>query len=155
MTPRRVVLVCTGNVCRSPMAEYLLRARLPARTPWEVGSAGLSAGAGMPASPSAVAVMHEVDINMEGHRSRFLDAPLAREANVIVVMTATHREQILGLYPDAAQKTFLLKSFSPDRHAGDVHDPIGGSLETYRAIRDEISDCLPGLIAFLDCLEVK
>ena len=155
MTDDRVhilTFVCTGNICRSPMAEYLLRSVLPAHSPWHVQSAGVFAGAGMAASRAAVDALYEKGIDLSPHRSQ----PLAREvidaSEVIVVMTAAHRDQIMMLYPEAAEKSFLLKSFGG---GGDVRDPIGLSNGIYRRVRDEIAACLPGLVAFLAQLQTE
>ena len=152
MSRRTLMFVCTGNVCRSPMAEYMLRRRLGTDREWDVCSAGTSAGYGMPASGSAEEVLSEMGIDLAPHRSR----PLTREgvdaASLIVVMTASHRDFIRTAYPDAAEKVFLLKSFDPVG-SGDVDDPIGMTADTYRAISDEIDRALPGLMAFMATLE--
>jgi len=137
------------------MAEHLLRARLDRHPDWEVCSAGLAAGVGMPASEAAVEAMRELGTNLSAHRSRPVDRALVDGAAVIVVMTADHREQMVSLFPDAAQKIFLLKSFAGDAHAGDIRDPIGADVEMYRGIRDEITKALPGLVAFLESLDFE
>ena len=149
---KHIIFVCTGNICRSPMAEFLLRDKLGAESEWTVGSAGTFAGNGMRASREAVDVLAELNIDGSSHRSSFLDGELVDASTVIVVMTSGHKHHIELMYPNAAEKVFLLKSFSRN-DKGDVRDPIGASTGVYRQIRDEISEALPGLIEFLDNLK--
>ena len=152
MSTRTIMFVCTGNVCRSPMAEYLLRHRLPRGSEWAVCSAGTSTGFGMPASLFAATALDEERIDLSPHQSRPLTRELVDAASLIVVMTSRHRDFIKATYPDAAEKIFMLKSFDPIG-GGDVDDPIGLTLETYRQIRDEIDRALPGLMSFMETLE--
>jgi protein-tyrosine-phosphatase len=149
MPERLMVFVCSGNVCRSPMAEYLLRQRLGADSGWRVISAGLSTGTGMSASDAAVMALSEMDIDLRPHRSRPVTKELAEEASMLVVMTATHYQQMKSLFPDTAGRVYLLKSFDPAADGSDVTDPIGSSLDFYREIRDEISAALPGLVKYM------
>jgi len=148
-----VLFVCTGNICRSPMAEYLLRERLPRGTNWDVASAGLFTGVGMPASEAAVAVMREVGIDMQAHRSCPLVEELVDAVDLVVVMTASHREQLRLLFPSHQEKVSLMKAFDAAAVDEDVEDPIGLPLPVYRGVRDEIEAAIPGLVEFMNCLE--
>lgn len=150
---RNIVFVCTGNVCRSPMAEYLLRSRLPADHGWTVSSAGVSAVNGVGPSRQAVQVMKEFGVNMTGHRSRRLDAGIAHGADLLVVMTDGHRQEIKKAFPETVGNVYLLRTFMPGGKEGDIIDPIGLSEDVYRAVRDEIDVALSGLIAFMDAVE--
>ena len=152
MSKRMLMFVCTGNVCRSPMAEYLLRDRLGPEADWEVCSAGTSAGHGMQASDSAVETLREKGLDLSPHRSRPLSRELVDAASLIVVMTAGHRDFIAATFPGAMEKVFLLRSFDP-LGSGDIDDPIGMEIDTYCGVRDDIERCLPGLIAFMNSLE--
>jgi len=150
---RQILFLCTGNICRSPMAEYLLRDRLGRGSKWNVVSAGLSAGRGMPASRSAVQALQERGIEMKSHLSQPVSRELVDASTLIVVMTASHLVQLQAIYPSVSEKVFLLKSFDPKARNRDVEDPIGASLEIYRGIRDEIEEALPELILFMKNLE--
>ena len=150
---KMVTFVCTGNICRSPMAEYLLRDALPAGTPWQVVSAGVFAGAGMTASRAAIEALSEQGIDLSPHRSRPLSREVVDASEVIVVMTAAHREQVRMMFSDAMEKVFLHRSFGAS--GGDIRDPIGLPNDVYRQVRDEIAGSIPELVAFLGQLQVE
>ncbi|MFM1904595.1 MAG: hypothetical protein RLZZ440_2495 [Planctomycetota bacterium] len=149
-----VLFVCTGNTCRSPMAEALFRSLAAERLgcgPDEierhgvvVASAGLAAWAGGPASGQAVETVASLGGDLRGHESQPLTEALVRQADVILTMTASHRAAILAQFPEAGGRVEML---SPDRR--DVLDPIGGSLETYRNCALQIRE---HLLARLDTL---
>ena len=149
MPQRMILFVCTGNLCRSPMAEYLLKDRLGPESSWRVMSAGLFAVSGMSASPHAVGVLAARNIDLGPHRSRLLTREWVDAASLIVVMTKSHREQLQALHRNAREKVFLLRSFDPAADSGDLDDPIGATLETYREARDAIESALPGLVDFM------
>ncbi|MDD5705386.1 MAG: low molecular weight protein arginine phosphatase [Kiritimatiellae bacterium] len=145
-----MLFVCSGNVCRSPMAAAMLEVRRGKRSAWCVTSAGTMALAGLPASEEAIVALAEIGIDLTGHRSRPLLAETMTSAALIVPMTRSHRDTLLRLQPQARDKVFLLRGFEPQPGASqDLEDPIGGSLATYRNCRDAIQACLPGLLRFL------
>src|SRR5436189_6115623 len=108
---KTILFICTGNVCRSPMAEGILRQALEGRGDYHVISAGLGAMEGQPPSPYAIQAVRELGIDISGQRSRMLTAELVQEADYIFGMTHSHIDTVMLLYPQAAEKTFLLRDF--------------------------------------------
>ena len=153
MLMKKLVFVCTGNTCRSPMAEGLLRNLLPADCGWEISSAGICAANGWPASENSVEALSEKGIDISGLTSQTLTPDRIAEADLLVTMTQGHRQAILEVAPKSEGKVFLLKSFGTAKCAADICDPIGGSLDVYRRVRDEIDAALPDLI--LTLMEMK
>ena len=146
---KKLIFVCTGNTCRSPMAEGLLKHLLGPGCGWEISSAGVRASDGFPASPNAVAAMHEKGIEISTFRSRRLSPELVGSADLLVTMTRSHRDAIVAISPESAGKVFLLKSFGIAQCAADIYDPVGEALDIYRRVRDEIDAALPDLILYM------
>ena len=149
---KKILFVCTGNVCRSPMAEGLLRHMLRGRDDVQVASAGLGALDGVGVTDVAAEVAAELGIDISSHLSQSLNNDLVQQADFIFVMTRQHQETLQTLFPSAAEKTFLVREFE-ESHAGetkDIADPIGQSIDVYRRTRDQIRDALPSLIVFID-----
>lgn len=147
-----ILLVCSGNTCRSPMAEALAKAMLADERGLRVSelddagirviSAGTSTQAGLPAASHAVKVVEELgagQAGLGGHQSRVLSRELIREADVIYCMTHSHRQAVLDLardMPDVAARTYLLDA------QGDIADPYGGPLAAYRQAAGQIHQAL-------------
>ena len=108
---KTILFVCTGNICRSPMAEGLFRHAVARRGDYRVVSAGIGAIDGQPPSLHAIRAMKELGLDISQQRSRMLTANLVREADLIFGMTHNHVDSVLLLYPFAAEKTFLLREF--------------------------------------------
>ena len=132
---KNILFVCTGNVCRSPMAEYIFRTRIGPNQNWNVQSAGIFAMQGAPASEYAIHALAEWDIDLIPHLSQPLTPELVQAAEYILVMTAQHKHEILHHFNNVADRVFLLASFGGDELINDISDPIGLSLETYRSVR--------------------
>jgi protein-tyrosine-phosphatase len=137
----RLLFVCTGNTCRSPMAEAIAR-RLAVELRFEdlaVGSAGTSAWEGAAASDGALLVAMEHGLDLGGHRARSLSRDLVEEADLILVMSPHHLDRAVVLGGDG--KAHLLTDFASRSGEGrGVLDPFGGDLETYRATFAELRE---------------
>ena len=138
-----VLFVCTGNTCRSPMAEGFFRCQGgESRTGLTAASAGLYTTGGMPASEFAVTAAKERGADISGHRSRLLNHDILDNAKYIFCMTAAHYDWLMEQYPEAEEKTYLIAD-------SDISDPFGGDLMTYRSAADEIYEEVRTIIAKL------
>jgi protein-tyrosine-phosphatase len=143
--PRRHVLfVCTGNICRSPMAEGLFRKLTSGLKGLTVASAGLSAAGGQPPSTDAVRVLAEKDVDISKIRSQPVTEDLLDRATHVVVMTDDHRRLLDLFFPEAMDKVTLLRADEPG--SPDVPDPIGQGRAVYEKCRDTIARALPSLL---------
>lgn len=143
----RVLFVCTGNTCRSPMAEAILRDR--GRNGVEVMSAGVYAMDGQATSAHAQSVLRENEIAQE-HRSALLTLQQVEWATHILSMTESHKQLIVRQYPEAEVKTFTLKEFAGIQMGRDVLDPYGGPIEIYRETFRDIADSIDKMIERLE-----
>ncbi len=135
-----VLFICTGNTCRSPMAEGFLRARAIRERRDDVLalSAGLFPAPGAPAANFAQLVMKNRNIDITSHRSRRLAAPHVEAADVIVTMTEPMTEVVKAMFPEAADKVTTLSRWSGG--TGDVSDPYGGTMREYESCAVEIDE---------------
>ena len=132
------------------MAEVIFRQRVGADNPWQVLSAGIFAAEGLGASEQAIQAVGEWNIDLRQHRSQPLTAQLIHSASLILVMTEQHRQEILAMFGDVADRVHLLTSFGTTKPPyPDIKDPIGQSVEIYRAVRDQISQSIADLILYL------
>jgi glycine hydroxymethyltransferase len=149
---KTILFICTGNICRSPMAEGIFRQAVQGRGNYRVGSAGLGAMEGQPPSAHAVEAVKELGIDISNQRSRMLSPSLVAQADYIFGMTHSHVDTVMLLYPQAAEKTFLLREFDDtlDPFEKDISDPIGGSYEIYMNCRDQIEQGIVSLLRFIE-----
>jgi protein arginine phosphatase len=132
---QRILFVCTGNTCRSPMAEAILKSKKIDGL--EVKSAGIYAATGSEASAHAKRVLEDHQIDHH-HSSNMLNVDSVRWADLILTMTISHKNAILQQYPEAAAKVFTLKEFTGENYNVDVVDPFGGNLAIYQETYQEL-----------------
>ncbi|MFN2490447.1 MAG: low molecular weight protein arginine phosphatase [Actinomycetota bacterium] len=178
----RVLIGCTGNLCRSPMAAALMRHALVqrGREDIEVVSAGTMAGPGSPASPHAVTVLADRGVDLSEHRSRPLTRAEVLTADLVIAMERAHVREVTRLAPEAAEKVLLLNELAdmdtrrlPDAGSGverleallaaprprraarlDVTDPYGRSLSVYTRSARDIEEAVEALVEALCAREL-
>lgn len=147
-----ITIVCTGNSCRSPMAEYLLTHALQGQpSPLDsvrVISAGVAAYPGDPASDLAIKAMAKVKIDLSGHRTRPLSPQLLEISDLVLTMTSGHLQTIQHRYPDIEVPIFRFREWVSGG-SQEVPDPFGGSLDDYLETRDSLAEAIPSIITFL------
>ena len=143
-TAAKVLFVCTGNTCRSPMAEYCFREMVSDRE-IECVSAGLYAFDGEAMSANSLAALEEIGIDANDFRSRSVTHALAETSSLIITMTESHKAELIMRYPEAAAKCHTLL----EKSGGNLPDPFGQSLSVYRKTRDIIREALKEWINFL------
>jgi glycine hydroxymethyltransferase len=153
---KSVLFVCTGNICRSPIAEGLFRRLIGNRKDIEVASAGVHAVRGQPPSLYAVQVCEADGVDISDQRSQPLTSDLVDRATHIFGMTGAHLETIHMLFPHGAEKTFLLREFEEPGATcwRDVPDPIGMGREVYEDCARTIKNALPSVLSFVEQSEL-
>jgi protein-tyrosine-phosphatase len=139
---RSVLFVCTGNTCRSPMAEYFfVKLSSEAGLSVTASSAGTQAAYGMPLSRGAAAVFAARGIGPVAHRARRVDKALLDAADAVYVMERAHRDELLVRFPDAKSKLFVLREAAGLKPV-DVEDPVGADAAEYEACAASIEEAL-------------
>lgn len=142
----KILFVCTGNTCRSPMAEGILKSMAKERNlDIKVGSAGVSVLPGDRAARNAIKTMADLGLDISKHSSSQMNYELAEEFDLILTMSNSHRDIILSEFPQTREKTFTLMDYAYGNN-GNVIDPFGGSLDMYEKTRDEIYEALEKIL---------
>lgn len=138
----RILFVCSGNTCRSPMAEAMFK-KISQERKLDVQAfgAGIMTADGLSASDNAISVMRELDINLADYKSTDISSVDIESFDLFVPMTLSHAKSLISLGVDK-KKIYLFSS--------DVSDPYGGSAEVYRATRDELAEKLNALADFVE-----
>jgi len=149
-SPKKIItVICTGNICRSPMAERLLAHALSAEAEplcqYEVRSAGLAAGAGDPASENSVRALKAVKLDLSDHRSRPFSPHMAETSDLILTMTGDHAAAIRDLFHGLEAPVFRFREWMDDG-AREVPDPFGGPLDLYTETRDSLAEAVPSIL---------
>jgi protein-tyrosine phosphatase len=160
MNPICILFVCSGNICRSPMAEAMLRSMMPQDWHSEVKiySAGTLGIEGAPADERAKRVMEEININLRSHRSQGVTPESVKNCDYILVMSSDHLDYFREHFPEHMDKVHLLRSFKRDDPLADelvsIADPVDAPLERFRDTRDmiqkEIMRILPQLATLVE-----
>lgn len=141
-----ILFICTGNSCRSVMAEGLMRKRLYelGKDSIEVKSAGVRALNGLPPTDETVTVMKEDGVDVADYRTKNVTHDMIKKADLILTMEPAHKDEIIRLVPAAASKTYLLKEYESSSKINpkgfSIRDPIGKPVEEYKLTKNEIKD---------------
>ncbi len=146
-----ILTVCTGNICRSPIAAGLLYHYLPEslKEQVEVSSAGTHALHGHRAEPHAIEAMHRIGIDISEHRARQITKQIARETDLILTMEEAHSQRVKGLLKWRQKQPRRISEFNPQVPVHDIVDPYGGPVEEFETCIRTLRPTIKGVILWL------
>lgn len=148
----KIMFICTGNICRSAMAHWLLKKKLEERNikNVEVYSAGIYADSGDMSTHEAIEVMEEYGVDLKKHRATKVQNSNIKDMDIILCMTLSHKRDLIYMYPELKEKIYTLKEYVKDEKNGvEIRDPWGYDIVTYRFCASEIDACLDKLIEII------
>jgi protein-tyrosine-phosphatase len=145
---KKILFVCTGNTCRSSMAEAIFNnmAKEKEDLNMKAESAGIEAIDGMSANDKAIWTLNHRGIDMSAHKSRRIRSAYIEESDLVLAMTRLHKIQILSAYPQANGKVFTLLEYAGENSKLDIADPYGQSHEIYERCADELEKSIRAAI---------
>lgn len=138
---KKIVFVCTGNICRSAMAHWYMHKKVKEiglENEYIIDSAGTNAYTGDRATDFAIKVMKKYDTDLTNHRATYIEETDLREADIILCMTHAHKVRVLNRYPKLVDKTFTLKEYLGGKDYIDIDDPWGYGIDVYTSCAKEI-----------------
>lgn len=145
----KIMFICTGNICRSAMADWLLKKKLEQNNITNIGvySSGIYAIDGDVSPYEAIEVMEEYGVELKKHRATNIRRSNIKDMDIILCMTISHKRDLIYMYPELKKKIYTLKEYVKDDKNGiEIKDPWGYDLVTYRFCVAEIDACLDKLI---------